>query len=133
MLHPIKWVLQLARRVAKCTRTAKLHRVTDAVDNVTYFKYLTKDIYGPRTKRLITDSRSILLLGSTLKGPERARNKILLDSIREGHNRSSLRKIGLTPGQKNQLMPLQETVYMYRDNVTRYFQAEDISTTNHST
>lgn len=99
IVHPIAWLSRLARRVARSTSTAELLAAADAVDRVTYLKHLLEESAGPQKTELVLDSRSAVCLCSTTKEPEEVKNKLLLASIREEFNVTSMDTIRWTPGQ----------------------------------
>lgn len=101
IVHAIGWVSRLARRVARSTSTAELLAAADAVDKLTFFKYLLQEFSDNQTTELILDSRSAFHLCSTQKEPEEVKNKIILASIREEYHLGSMTTIRWTPGQSH--------------------------------
>lgn len=97
-MHAINWTSRQARRVARSTSTAELLAAADAVDKVTCLKHLPGDLTTDQPTELAIHSRSLFHLCTTMKEPEKARNKIILATIREEHHTSSLATIRWTPG-----------------------------------
>lgn len=89
---------RLARRVARSTSTAKLLDIADAVDRLNYLKHLLAENVGSQTTVLVLDLRSAFHLSVTAKEPKEIQNKLLLASIREEFNTTSLADIRWTPG-----------------------------------
>lgn len=82
IVHAIRWIKRLARRVARSTSTAELLADADAFERITYFKHLFEENEDKQTTELVLDSRSTTYPWSIMKEPEEVKKTLLLASIR---------------------------------------------------
>lgn len=100
-LHGICWTSGFARRSGRSTSTEELLDAADAVDKTAYYNYLLEEISDAQTTELTADTREIFQRCSAFPEPKEAKIKILLVSIREEHNQSSLKTLRWLPSQRN--------------------------------
>lgn len=95
--HAAGWMSRLARCTARSTGIAELLTASDAVDRRIYIKHMLGSVAGMQTTELAIDLQSTFHLCTTMKEPEKIKNKLLLASTREEFNTSSMATIRWTP------------------------------------
>lgn len=96
--HPIHWGAHKLRRVARSSATAEILAASEGTSAVLYLQSLLAEIQYAHDTVLVTDSKSVYNLVTSIREPTETLNKVDLSAMREAFNNGSLSQVRWTPG-----------------------------------